>query len=120
MLGCFGPMVLMVFSEPQIGLSSQFTVLHTLGAGAYAGCSYCMHTGEYSKILRKVIYPGNRHILPEGDSLRYDNVNFPDKSKDKSSPPDAKAMKFVDDANTAYASLAQENGCKGLRKTSFT
>ena len=98
------------------------------GAGAYAGCAYCTHTGQHSSSLQKVIYPGNRRFLSKDDPLRRDCVNFPLKKKDVSDPPENKTTKYVDEANDAYTSAkgtrekigkARITGCKGsysLRK----
>jgi len=41
-----------------------------VGAGAYAGCAYCTHVGLYSKILQKMVYPGNRRFMPQNDRQR--------------------------------------------------
>jgi hypothetical protein len=65
---------------------------HITGAGAYAGCAYCLHHGEYSKILQKIIYPGNRCFLQEDDILRNDSVNFPIKFPDNNDPPVLKQL----------------------------
>ena len=38
----------------------EVAILHNLwyvGAGAYAGCAYCTHTGEYCHILQKIFIP---------------------------------------------------------------
>ena len=99
-----------------------------LGAGGYAGCAYCTHLGEYSNILQKIVYPGNRRFLEKDDDLRDDTTNYPSKFDDFSSPPELKTTDYVDAANQNYAAaltnqertaLAQETGCKGecaLRK----
>ena len=96
--------------------------MHYIGAGAYAACAYCTHLGEYSKILQKMIYTGNRCFLQPDDSLRLDNHNFPSKSKNKFSPPNIKTMAYIDEANAKYSAaetnkerkeLVQQTGCKG-------
>ena len=97
----------------------------SIGAGAYAGCAYCTHKGEYSKALQKMIYPGNRLFLNVDDNLRHDVRNFPVKKKVNKSSPMIKTMDYVDDANAKYLAaenkkeVFQETGCKGpypLRK----
>lgn len=105
----------------------EYIFLHA-GAGAYAGCTYCTHKGEYSKILQKMIYPGNRCFLQQDDDLRHDFRSFPQQGTDLASPPKMKTMEYVDCANARYSAadsnkekneIAQECGCKGsysLRK----
>ena len=97
----------------------------SIGAGAYAGCAYCTHKGEYSKAFQKMIYPGNRLFLNVDDNLRHDVRNFPVKKKVNKSSPMIKTMDYVDDANVKYLAaenkkeVFQETGCKGpypLRK----
>ena len=72
------------------------------GAGAYAGCAYCTHLGEYSNSLKKMIYPGNRCFLHPSDSLRRDCVNFPSKKPDENKPPLLKTNAYIDSANDSY------------------
>lgn len=93
-----------------------------IGAGAYAGCAYCLHRGEHSKILQKIIYPGNRYFLQKNDVLRDDSTNFPQKIPDSNGPPSLKTTTYINAANTAYVAasnkrdkslLAQGSGCKG-------
>ena len=92
-----------------------------VGAGAYAGCTYCTHLGTYSKILQKMVYPGNRRFLPQDNPMRTDARNFPSKAIDEDVPPEAKDMQYVDLVNEyAKASslvekkrMAQKTGCKG-------
>ena len=62
-----------------------------VGAGAYAGCAYCCLQGEYSKVLKKMVYLEHRSFLPSIDSLR---VNFPT-STVPDDPPLPKTMDFV-------------------------
>ena len=110
-----------------LGHDLEFFAHICIGAGAYSGCTYCTHKGKYSKVLQKVIYPGNRSFLPENDGLRHD-TNFPGHMAETANPPDMKTMEYVDKANARYSAasteqdrkeLAQETGCKGsysLRK----
>ena len=51
-----------------------------IGAGAYSGCVYCTQEGTFSKILQKMVYPGNRHFLKMDHPLQSDAANFPLKS----------------------------------------
>lgn len=74
-----------------------------VGAGAYAGCAYCTHTGEYCHKLQKMVYPGNLRFLSECDTLRLDKQNFPDKNEDNSESPEIKTTQYVAKANAEYS-----------------
>ena len=100
------------------------------GAGAYAGCVYCTHIGQYSTVLQKMVYPGNRKFLPVSDPERTDTKNYPCQCVETMAPPNLKSMEYVDQANSQYdratstaekKRLAQATGCKGtysLRRAS--
>lgn len=100
-----------------------------LGAGAYAGCTYCCIKGEYSKNLQKIIYLDHRFFLPRIDSLRTTHKNFPSKSV-PDHPPSPKTMDFVSDKITDLSKpmisrerkdMLQNSGCTGdyLRRLPF-
>ncbi len=94
-----------------------------IGAGAYAGCAYCTHLGEYSKPLTKMVYPGNRCFLSMGDPLRQDAQSFPKKEVDLVQPPQLKTASYVLKASDAFRTaktaaeqkrICQKTGCKGV------
>ena len=87
------------------------------GAGAYAGCAYCTHIGEYSKTLQKIIYPGNRRFLPENNPLRNDTSSFPLKELEKRNPPNLKTMEYINQANQEYNIAQRDEVIEILRKT---
>ena len=67
-----------------------------VGAGAYAGCTYCTHVGTYTNILQKVVYPGNRRFLP------LDMCNAPKVAQNISSLQDSSNNSRVFVAPKAY------------------
>ena len=90
----------------------------TVGAGAYAGCAFCTH----SKILQKIVYPGNRRFLPPNDVQRTNCSSYPSQAVDANAPPEIKTMGYIDKANKEYEAASdaaekkrfvQEKGCKG-------
>ena len=91
-----------------------------IGANAYAGCCYCVSTGEYAKSLSKMVYLGHRSFLPADHPLHKDRHNFPHRV-DQPKPPNMKTMEYIDNANGKYIAaetqkekeLAKESGCKG-------
>ena len=99
------------------------------GAGAYAGCTYCSISGEYSKILTKMVYLSHRSFLPSVDHLLSKHKGFPDKLVKPC--PSPKTMAYIDSANAQYCAassitekkrLSQVTGCKGpysLRRLPF-
>lgn len=94
----------------------------TIGAGAYAGCSYCMMIGKYSNALDKMIYPDHRRFLSPDSNFRCDKDNFSNKGTNYLLPPLLKTTAFVKMANDIYAAtegarnrtlILQQSGCKG-------
>ena len=43
-----------------------------IGAGVYAGCSYCCVKGYYCHDLKKMVYLDHRSFLPSIDTLHSD------------------------------------------------
>ena len=93
-----------------------------IGAGAYAGCVYCEHRGEYSTILDKMVYPGNRLFLESDDSYRDKRIGFPSGSVEHTQQPKLKtttyleaALRKLDQATTSKTKqqVMRETGCKG-------
>ena len=79
--------------------------------------------GQYSHILQKMVYPGNRRFLDPDHPIRKESAGFPDQSSDLTPPPILKTLEFVDKANSEYEMaptkaskkrLAQISGCKGV------
>ena len=99
------------------------------GAGAYAGCTYCTTSGEYSRTLSKMVYLHHRSFLPSVDCLLSKHKDFPEKSVKPF--PSPKTMTYIDSANAKYCAatsiterkqLSQVTGCKGpysLRRLPF-
>ena len=93
-----------------------------IGAGAYAGCVYCEHKGEYSTFLDKMVYPGNRAFLATDSSYRVSKSTFPSGSEEHKEKPKLKtmayleaALKKLDEATTrgAKQQAIRDTGCKG-------
>lgn len=89
-----------------------------IGAGAYAGCSYCCVKGYYCHDLNKMVYLDHRSFLPTIDTLRSDRKHFPSKTAVPLFPPQPKTMEFIDSHNGELAAAQSKAECQEIMRRS--